>query len=128
MPLSACLRELYEETGINPVHLNFIEVVPYWIRYNIPPDLLYNSNWSNIGQIQAWFLLRLAPGYQPDLSACLHRAPHQVFNRLAWQSPLNTLRDIVAFKAAAYRNALAYFADGAMRTSPLWERISDQKH
>ena len=120
-PLAACMRELHEETGFIPHRLQFMGAAPCWLSYDIPAAR--RAPWANIGQVQAWFLLCLTPGYHPDLAAVLRGAGHQEFDRLMWGSPQQALCNIVDFKATVYRKALGYFASAVMRNNPLWAHL-----
>jgi putative (di)nucleoside polyphosphate hydrolase len=60
-PLTAALRELYEEVGVKDVEV--IASTKEWITYNLPEDLipeLWNGKYR--GQKQMWYLMRLKGG------------------------------------------------------------------
>ena len=58
-PVEAMYRELEEETGLRPEHVELIGSTPGWLRYRLPRR--YQRHYSKplcIGQKQVWFLLR----------------------------------------------------------------------
>ena len=58
-PIEAMYRELEEETGLMPHHVELIGSTPGWLRYRLPRR--YQRHYSKplcIGQKQVWFLLR----------------------------------------------------------------------
>ena len=74
-PLEAMYRELREETGLQPEHVEVLGATPGWLRYRLPRRFVRrNERPICIGQKQVWFLLRFlgdesaaAPG--PDRHA-----------------------------------------------------------
>ena len=60
-PLEAMYRELQEETGLAPEHVEVLGATPGWLRYRLPRRYLRrNERPLCIGQKQVWFLLRLS--------------------------------------------------------------------
>ena len=58
-PLEAMYRELEEETGLRPEHVQVLGATPGWLRYRLPQHYLRrNERPLCIGQKQVWFLLR----------------------------------------------------------------------
>ena len=58
-PLEAMYRELHEETGLLPEHVDVLGVTPGWLRYRLPPRAIRrHDRLVCIGQKQVWFLLR----------------------------------------------------------------------
>ena len=58
-PVEAMYRELREETGLLPRHVDLLGSTPGWLRYRLPKR--YQRSYSKplcIGQKQVWFLLR----------------------------------------------------------------------
>jgi putative (di)nucleoside polyphosphate hydrolase len=59
-PVEAMYRELREETGLLPEHVDVLGATPGWLRYRLPPRAIRRTNGMVcIGQKQVWFLLRL---------------------------------------------------------------------
>jgi len=55
-PREAALRELQEETGIAPVHVELLAEHPGWLAYELPPERRRQK--TGRGQVQKWFLFR----------------------------------------------------------------------
>ena len=55
-PVEAMFRELYEETGLKPEHVEVMGQTDDWLHYRIPDHLLRRrSKPLCIGQKQIWF-------------------------------------------------------------------------
>ena len=80
-PLEAMYRELREETGLLPDHVEVLGATPGWLRYRLPPRAIrHQERLLCIGQKQVWFLLRFR-GSDADLRLDLTDKPE--FDRLA---------------------------------------------
>ena len=60
-PAEAMYRELQEETGLLPEHVELLGATPGWLRYRLPGRAIRRGGEGPvcIGQKQVWFLLRL---------------------------------------------------------------------
>src|SRR5687768_11055496 len=59
-PVEAMYRELQEETGLLPEHVEVLGATPGWLRYRLPRRCVRAGERPIcIGQKQVWFLLRL---------------------------------------------------------------------
>ena len=59
-PLEAMYRELEEETGLSPEHVEVVASTRGWLRYKLPQRYVrHHQRPTCIGQKQVWFLLRL---------------------------------------------------------------------
>ena len=105
-PQVAALRELHEETGIEPGAVTLIEALPEPVRYELPGDLI-PTLWGGRfrGQAQHWFRL----GYDgPDDAVDLDRHERE-FARWRWMGAEELLSHIVPFKREVYATVLSRF-------------------
>jgi len=59
-PIEAMYRELEEETGLRPQHVEVLGATPGWLRYRLPQRFVrHHERPVCIGQKQVWFLLRM---------------------------------------------------------------------
>ena len=81
-PLEAMYRELREETGLMPEHVEVLGATPGWLRYRLPQRAIRrHDRMVCIGQKQVWFLLRLT-GQESDLRLDLTDKPE--FDHWRW--------------------------------------------
>lgn len=107
-PLEAMFRELHEETGLRPEHVEVLGATPGWLRYRLPRRYLRpNEHPICLGQKQVWFLLRLI-GSEDDVK--LDGCEHPEFDRWRWVDFCYPLEQVVVFKRSVYRKALEHFA------------------
>lgn len=104
----AMFRELNEEVGLLPEHVEVLGVTKHWLRYRLPKRLIrHDSSPICIGQKQKWFLLRL----KSDESAVdFTKTSHPEFDDWRWVSFWYPVRQVVAFKREVYRKAMKEFA------------------
>ncbi len=104
----AMYRELGEETGLRPHHVEELGCTRGWLRYDLPARYVRRrSRPVCIGQKQRWFLLRLAvPEDCVDLAAS--GAPE--FDDWCWIDYWHPPRNVIFFKQAVYRDALRELA------------------
>ncbi|KAA8733836.1 RNA pyrophosphohydrolase [Acinetobacter qingfengensis] len=104
-PEQALYRELYEEVGLLPEHVDIIAQTRGWLRYRLPYRYIRtDSNPVCIGQKQKWFLLRLV-GSQNNI--CLNTTEPAEFDEWQWVSYWYPLGQVVNFKRDVYRRALS---------------------
>lgn len=110
-PREAALRELWEETGIAPEHVEIIDELPKWLRYDLPEDL-QGKLWGGryVGQEQKWLLMKLIAGDDVINIA----TEHPEFSQWKWLAPDAVVEAIVPFKRALYRKILTGF-EGALQ-------------
>ena len=104
---AAAMREVSEETGIAPEHLELLAQAPDELFYDLPPELVgkvWKGRWR--GQRQRWFLFRFT-GDNSDVDIA---TPEPEFRSWRWVDPADLPALIVPFKAQLYRDVLAAFA------------------
>lgn len=106
-PREAMYRELTEETGLQPHHVEILGETPGWLRYRLPKRYLRRGDKPLcIGQKQVWFLLRLV-GSEADFDLSI--APRPEFDRFRWVDFWYPSKHVVHFKRGVYRRALTHF-------------------
>ncbi|MEG3164157.1 RNA pyrophosphohydrolase [Sphingomonas sp. PB2P19] len=104
---AAALRELGEEAGVAPHHVELVAEAPGEFTYDLPPELIgkvWKGKWR--GQQQRWFLYRFL-GTDADIDIATE---HQEFRAWRWLDPRDLPSVIVPFKKALYEQVLAAFA------------------
>ncbi len=103
-PEQAMFRELAEEVGLRPEHVQVIGFTRGWLRYRLPKRLIRSDcTQTCIGQKQIWFLLRMRCNeelVQLDLSE------RPEFDHWQWVDYWYPLRAVVSFKRHVYWRAL----------------------
>ncbi|HEX8256589.1 MAG TPA: RNA pyrophosphohydrolase [Allosphingosinicella sp.] len=105
-PLAGALRELEEETGIRPEHVELIAAAPAEFHYDLPDDLIgkmWKGKWR--GQRQSWFLMRFT-GTDADVNIA---TADPEFRAWKWADPESLPAMIVPFKKRLYEDVLAAF-------------------
>ena len=100
----AGLRELTEETGLEPGAVTVAGRTPDWITYDLPPEIaarLWKGRYA--GQAQIWLHLAY-PGPDAAVDLTLH---DQEFSRWTWLDPAALMERIVPFKREVYARALS---------------------
>ena len=104
---AGALRELEEETGISPDHVEIVARTPGELTYDLPDDLvgkLWKGKWR--GQRQTWFLCRFT-GTDDDVNI---ETPHPEFRAWKWADPAELPAMIVPFKRKLYEEVLEAFS------------------
>jgi len=107
-PETGALRELEEETGIRPRHVEIIARCPEELNYDLPDDLvgkMWKGRWR--GQRQTWFLARFLGG-DDDIDLEAHQPE---FRAWKWADPEDLPAMIVPFKKELYERVLAAFRE-----------------
>ena len=107
-PLKAMYRELHEETGLKPEHVEVLGATPGWLRYRLPQRMVRrNQRPRCIGQKQVWFLLK----FLSDESALrLDATDKPEFDLWRWVDFWYPATHVVTFKRSVYQRALRYLA------------------
>jgi putative (di)nucleoside polyphosphate hydrolase len=105
-PDSAALRELYEETGLNPALVTIDGRTKDWVLYDLPPHLLGKA-WKGKyrGQKQLWYKMQFL-GKDQDIDI---ETEHPEFGRWKWSSPTQVVEEIVEFKKTVYQQVINEF-------------------
>lgn len=100
----AMYRELREETGLLPEHVEVLGCTQDWLRYRLPERYVRrNRNPVCIGQKQIWYLLRLVAD---DSSVRLDSSRQPEFDHWCWIDFQEPALRVVDFKRQVYRQAL----------------------
>ena len=103
-PEQAMYRELCEETGLKPEHVQILGRTRYWLKYRLPEKYIRRkSHPLCIGQKQVWYLLKLV-GQEADVILDLHKKPE--FDDWQWIEYWEPLKSVVYFKRKVYRKAM----------------------
>ena len=103
-PVEAMYRELREETGLLPEHVEVLGVTPGWLRYRLPKRFIrHDQQPLCIGQKQRWYMLRLTAAEERVDLRC---AAEPEFDRWRWIDYWESLRLVVPFKRGGYEKAL----------------------
>ena len=103
-PEQALFRELNEELGLEPGHVEIVGCTRGWLRYTLPRRFIRrNTRQVCIGQKQVWFLLRLL-GSEGDVRLDVSGQPE--FDHWKWVNYWRPAREVIYFKRHVYRRAL----------------------
>lgn len=105
---AAAIRELGEEIGVGPEHIEFVAEAAEDLFYDLPDELI-GKVWKGRyrGQRQRWFLYRFT-GEDTDINLATE---HPEFLTWRWVDPHELPKLIVPFKRALYEQVLAAFAE-----------------
>jgi len=100
----AMYRELYEEIGLKPKHVELLGSTPGWLRYKLPKKFQRkHSKPLCIGQKQVWYLLKFK-GKDSVLS--LNHTDSPEFDDWKWVHFWYPVKKVVNFKKGVYIKAL----------------------
>ena len=126
-PEQAMYRELHEEVGLLPEHVQIIGRTRDWLRYDVPEEYLRRQHATRIhraayrGQKQIWFLLRFV-GLDSDIQ--LRATEHPEFDAWRWVPFWIQLDAVIGFKREVYQLALSelarYLAKGVRMQQLAW--------
>lgn len=108
-PDAAVLRELAEETGAKPAHVEVVAKLGDELFYDLPPELqgkLWGGKYR--GQRQSWYLARFT-GADADIDLEAHNPPE--FCEWKWVEPELLPELIVPFKRDVYQAVVDGFRD-----------------
>lgn len=97
-------RELAEETGLAPEHVEIVGVTRRWLRYRLPRRFVRRDQLPLcIGQKQRWYLLRTRCSEPPFR---LDSTDEPEFSEWRWSDYWEPVREVIHFKRDVYRRAL----------------------
>ena len=103
-PEQAMFRELHEEVGLHPQHVQVLARTRDWLRYEVPDRFIRRDARGHYkGQKQIWFLLQLV-GHDWDLNLRATNLPE--FDAWRWNDYWVPLDVVVEFKRGVYEMAL----------------------
>ncbi|MDO5651158.1 MAG: RNA pyrophosphohydrolase [Moraxella sp.] len=103
-PIDAMYRELWEEVGLSPHHVDVLAVTRDWLRYRLPRRYVrMGQDPLCIGQKQKWFLLRLDEEHTQHIRFDVGEPE---FDAWQWVSYWYPVRQVVDFKQKVYQRAL----------------------
>lgn len=107
-PEQAMYRELHEEIGLKPEHVEVLARTRDWLRYEVPDRYIRRDARGHYkGQKQIWFLLRLVGG---DWNLNLRATDHPEFDAWRWHDYWVPLDMVIEFKRDVYLRALQELA------------------
>jgi putative (di)nucleoside polyphosphate hydrolase len=107
-PAEAALRELQEETGLRPEHVELVAEHPEWLAYELPPGRRRDERAR--GQVQKWFLYRFL-GTDDDIDLEPPRGKRQEFKAFRWMELGELAESMWEVKRPIYRSLFAEWAE-----------------
>ncbi len=100
----AMYRELYEEIGLKPEHVEVLNQTREWVYYDLPKRFVRSETFPVCkGQKQIWFMLKLV-GDEDSISFNTTDKPE--FDSWRWADYWEPAFDVVHFKRNVYLSAL----------------------
>ena len=124
-PEQAMFRELHEEVGLMPQHVQVLARTRDWLRYEVPDRFIRRDARGHYkGQKQIWFLLQLV-GHDWDLN--LRATDHPEFDAWRWNDYWVPLDVVVEFKRGVYEMALTELARFVPRLNARMDTRQEQR-
>ena len=104
-PVSAALRELYEETGIKASVDDVLAETKEWLYYDFPPNAVFwKENYR--GQQQKWVLVH----FKGDDASINLATFEREFSAWKWADTREVIESIVPFKRNIYERVISEFS------------------
>ena len=125
-PEQAMFRELHEEVGLLPQHVQVLARTRDWLRYEVPDRFIRRDARGHYkGQKQIWFLLQLV-GHDWDLN--LRATDHPEFDAWRWNDYWVPLDVVVEFKRGVYEMALTELSRFVPRVDNRFDARQDHRN
>lgn len=108
-PQHAALRELNEELGLEPTHVQFLQEHPEWLAYELPLEARKAKHGR--GQVQKWFLARFV-GSEQEIRLDKWAREHggeQEFGHWEWTTLSSLAEETWEVRRPLYRKLAAEF-------------------
>jgi len=102
-PEQALYRELEEEVGLLPDHVEILGRTQDWLRYRLPKRYTRRRRSACVGQKQIWFMLQLI-AEDRQIRLDLNAVPE--FDHWQWVDYQTPVNEIIDFKREVYSAAL----------------------
>ena len=103
-PKTTMYRELKEEIGLEPRHVELLNSTNDWLKYWLPKQYIRkNSEPLCVGQKQIWYLLKLIVDETYLNLSCTSDPEFDLWKWVDFWQPLN---EIIPFKRDVYQQAL----------------------
>jgi putative (di)nucleoside polyphosphate hydrolase len=97
-------RELREEIGLEPEHVEIVGMTQRWLRYRLPDRYIRREQLPLcLGQKQRWYLLR---GRDEEPPVRFDHTSQPEFSEWRWAAFWEPVREVIHFKRQVYRRAL----------------------
>ena len=107
-PQDAMYRELDEEIGLQPDHVEVLGQTRDWLHYRLPNKFVRRDRRPVcIGQKQRWFMLRLVVAEE---TLRLDSSDLPEFDRWRWVDYWRPVKEVIYFKRSVYISALEELA------------------
>lgn len=107
-PEQAMYRELAEETGLLPRHVEIVGYTSKWLKYKLPKRYMRRHVLPLcVGQKQLWYMLRLV---DHDNCVDLTCDEHPEFEEWRWVDYWHPMSKVIFFKRRVYEKALTELA------------------
>ena len=107
-PVQAMYRELKEEVGLEPEHVEMMACTRGWLKYRLPKRMVRHQNVPIcVGHKQKWFLLKIKCS---DNQVNHTSGDTPEFDGWDWVSYWYPLAQVISFKKDVYRQALKELA------------------
>ena len=105
-PEVAALRELTEETGVQPDRITPLGSIERWLVYDFPPEVRAAKRWHWVGQKQRWFAFRFV-GTDADIDLTVDERPE--FDAWRWEELSAVPSLIIQWKRPVYEQVAVEF-------------------